>query len=302
LGAAAVPRRSVVALDRSAALLARARAHESIESMTYDLGTQWPGVLSHHDDTCPARDGRPCTCGPLGYRGIVEDPERAAPVLGPPVGTVEGARAWTGEHETAMESWRAASTRGDTVDEVVTDFLDAAGAGRTVDQQGQPYDPEALDELRWSLQGHVASELGAMRIADVRGTELRRLVRRLDASGLSAARTRVVVAAARALLRYAAQRGMVSWSAADTLVLGDEEGTARATGGASRPMPVVPGPQPTRTMSALATESAAPSPGYAPDPMTPIPGFVPDAVIWMILKIVALVFALIALVLVAESV
>jgi hypothetical protein len=258
--------------------------------MAYDLGTHWPGVLAHHADDCPARDGRSCTCGPLGYRGLVEEPEGGTPTLGPPLGTVEGARAWKSEHEIAMDSWHAASTRGDTVDEVVTDFLDAARSGQALDQQGQPYDPDALEELRWSLQGHVASELGAMRIADVRGTELRRLVRRLDGSGLSAARTRVVVAAARALLRYAAQRGMVSWSAADTLVLGDEEGTARPTAGASGQMPVAP-PAPTRAMSAVASEPAA-----------PIPGYVPDAVIWMVLKIVAVVFALIALVLVAESV
>jgi hypothetical protein len=258
--------------------------------MTYDLGTHWPGVLAHHADDCPARFGRPCTCGPLGYRGTVDDPDRAEPVLGPPVATVEGARDWTSEHEVAMESWRAASSRGDSVDEVVAEFLDAARSGRALDPHGQPYDPESLDDLRWSLQGHVAGELGAMRIADVRGTELRRLVNRLDASGLSAARTRGVVAAVRALLRYSAQRGLVPWSAADTLMLGDEDPAPRTMSSQAIAMN---GSGPMEVATAPLEVTTAPAPSST---------MVSDEIIWMILKIVALVFALIALVLVAESV
>jgi hypothetical protein len=56
--------------------------------VSYDLSTRWPGVLAHHDEGCPARLERPGPCGPLGYRGSVEDPERrercsALPALDP---------------------------------------------------------------------------------------------------------------------------------------------------------------------------------------------------------------------------
>jgi hypothetical protein len=44
------------------------------------------------------------------------------------------------------------------------------------------------------------------------------------------------------------------------------------------------------------------TPALAPAPASISSGSVPDEVIWLILKIVTLVFALIALVLVAESV
>src|SRR4051794_8144825 len=244
--------------------------------MSYELETRWPGVLAQHADDCPARDGGPCNCGPLGYRAAAVDRRDGRSTLGPPLGTAEGASAWRREQEAAMEAWEEASANGDTVDEVIAEFLDAARSGRARDADGEPYEPDALSDLRWALQGHVSAELGSMRVADLSGTELRRLVRRLDERGLPAARMRSIVAAVRAMLRHAARRGLVSWSAADTLVLGEVGGPARSAPAASAQPAVPAGPQ--------------------------VPGMVPDEVIWMVLKIVAVVFALIALVLVAESV
>ena len=176
-----------------------------------------------------------------------------------------------------MEAWEEAAADGDTVDEVIAEFLAAARSGRARDVDGEPYDLDRLSDLRWALQGHVSSELGYMRIGDLRGIELRRLVRRLDDRGLPAARTRSIIAATRAMLRHAARRGLVSSSAADTLVLdGDDEAPARPAR-AERPQPAAP----------VGTQ---------------MPGMVPDEVIWMVLKLITVVFALIALVLVAESV
>jgi hypothetical protein len=266
--------------------------------MPYDMRTDWHGVLAQHAAGCPARLGDPCTCGPLGYRGTVTDPDRSEPVLGPVRSTVEGARAWRSEHEAAMDSWQAAASRGDTVEDVVEDFLDSARAGRALDGDGRPYDPDTLGDLRWALQGYVAGELGAMRIADVRGTELRRLVRRLEAGGLSAARMRSIVAAVRALLRYAAQRGMVSRSAADTLILGDES---------SAPPPRRPErdddePRPRRRRPDPDDDDDHDDDRPAPPRATAPPGYVSDDVIWLVLKVVAVAFVLIALVLAAESV
>jgi hypothetical protein len=37
--------------------------------MTYGWRTDVPGVLSLHSDGCPVRNGMDCRCGPLGYRG-----------------------------------------------------------------------------------------------------------------------------------------------------------------------------------------------------------------------------------------
>jgi hypothetical protein len=178
---------------------------------------------------------------------------------------------------------------------------------------------------------------------------LKALVTRLDAAGLSQRRTRSVLGALRALLRFAAHRGLVPPSAADVLSLGGTEdapapppatptGMAAILAGPPQPNGATPhggattapgapallgatppygAPPPTPTYGAPPTYAgpptyAVPPPGYGVAPPTggiptaPPPGAaagaIPDEVIWMILKVVAIVFALIALVLAAESI
>jgi hypothetical protein len=274
----------------------------------YDLGAPWPGLLIHHRADCPARDGFPCTCGPLGYRATIRSSEQEMPVVGPVLPTVEQAQAWKAEQEVAMDAFTAAAPRADTVAEVIDDFIDDARNGRALDAEGQPYESDSLRDLRWSLRGYVGSELGSMRLGQLRGADLRAFIGRLDAAGLSQARTKSVAAALRALLRYAADNGIVARSAADPLLFGDTDELPHAT----RAMTTSDLPQIPRTPPPMPMQTG---PNYIhppwPDPshMTLAPprpaaqqGTVPDEVIWLVLKIVAIVFALIALVLVAESV
>jgi hypothetical protein len=272
--------------------------------------------------------GRPCTCGPLGFRGTVDDALRQEPVLGPVLPTVDQARSWQHEQATAMTAFHAAAqpvegngtpgppmntgavwstrpvdTHGyqataqpHTVAAVIDAFLEAVQAGQVADSSGHPYGAEQFRDLRWSLRGYVASELGAMRISELDGAQLRAFVDRLDAAGFAQARTRSVVSALQVLLRYAAERGMVPWTTPDLLAFGDAEDP-----------PYVAPPVFTQgaTTSGLAQVLAplAPHANTAPAPAPPpSSGSVPDEVIWLILKIVTIVFALIALVLVAESV
>ena len=62
--------------------------------MPYDLRTELVGILARHADDCPARDGRACRCGPLGYHAGVWDWKAARWVLSPQFGTTGEARAW----------------------------------------------------------------------------------------------------------------------------------------------------------------------------------------------------------------
>jgi hypothetical protein len=176
-----------------------------------------------------------------------------------------------------------AAAQPNTVAAVVEDFLDAARSGAAAGPGGHPYDADQVRDMRWSLRGYVTSEIGTMPIGDLSGPALRAFVGDLDAAGFAETRTRAVVRALRALLLYAAERGMVPRSTADQLLFGDAEELSGAA--------------PTETQAVDAVAPAA-----APAPGTIGSGFVSDEVIWMILKIVTLVFALIALVLVAESV
>jgi hypothetical protein len=276
--------------------------------------------------------GRPCACGPLGFRASVEDAQHHDPVLGPVVPTLDDARAWQREQSVAMQAFREVPPPGDTVADVVDEFLEAARAGDVADARGVTYVGDELRDLRWSLRGYVASEIGGMGIAQLRAPDLRAFISRLDADGLAPARTRAVVTALRALLRYAADKGMVPRGAADPLLFGDTDDlpappqpaapvgppqVAWSDLGPQMPVagpPYMTGPHmtgphttaphmtaPHMTMSPSYMTMPAPSPAPPPQPAPPA-GHVPEEVIWMMLKIVTIVFALIALVLVAESV
>jgi hypothetical protein len=285
-------------------------------------------MLTHHSDDCPARLGRPCSCGPLGYRTCSDEPLHREPVLGPVRPTVEEARAWRQDRQAAIpESDPIAARPGVSVAAVVDEFLEAARAGEAVDPHGAPYDHDELRDLCWSLRGYVATEFGDVGVAHLNGAELRAFIGRLSADGLSQSRTRAIVRSLRALLRYAAQRGLVAWNATDALVLGatDEppqsrpphvattpapptifppivgrlvhDGTTYVHGtGSTRGSDVLHPPEVAQDGCELALRAAA-----GPSPRTAI-CLVPGEATWLCLKVVTLAFALIALVLIAEAV
>jgi hypothetical protein len=120
----------------------------------------------------------------------------------------------------------AAATRaeGIAVAAAVDRFIEAAEAGRAVNRSGRPYMPSALRDVRGILEHHVVPELGAMRLRDVRRTDVQRLVDRLGAEHLSESRIRSVVSALRALYGYAVDQGLAEFNPADGLVMprGDE--------------------------------------------------------------------------------
>jgi hypothetical protein len=247
--------------------------------------------------------------------------------------TVPEARAWQQEPREATETFQTATdgrralpppidirsfrtaprpvdthgyqpaVRLNTVAAVIDEFLEAARAGQTADLNGRPYEADQLPDMRWSLRGYVASDLGELGFAELNAAELREFIDRLDADGVSQARTGAVMKALRALLRFAADRGMAEWSAGDLLVFGDTDDE----------LPDPPPPSPAATTMAKgvlpqvnsAVAGSAPASAPAPARDTAVApaaasGAVPDKAI-RILKLVTLVFLVIALVLVAES-
>jgi hypothetical protein len=274
--------------------------------MGFDTETPWPGVLVQHHDGCPARYGAPCTCGGTGFRARIDDPHQAGPTFGPTFATPDQASTWRREQQHAFAAWHAAGGGGGvTVSDVVDEFLNTALAGDADDERGTE-----LADLRWSLRalkGIDAADprvrIGQLPIAALDARELRALVDRLESAGLPAQHTRSMVDALRSLLRFAAYRGLVPARAAELLAFG---GPGEVPTTATMPVaqqPTMPPRPPLQPTHGWAPSPPAPAPALG-DPSRPAatPATIPDEVIWMILKIVALVFALIALVLVAESV
>jgi hypothetical protein len=114
-----------------------------------------------------------------------------------------------------------------TVAAAVDEFIEAAHAGRALNRSGRPYRPSALRDLQGILEYHVATELGNVRLRDVRRHHVQGLVDRLGAERLSESRIRSVVSALRGLYGYAIDRGLVEFNPADALVMPRPEEPAR---------------------------------------------------------------------------
>jgi hypothetical protein len=253
--------------------------------MAYDLTTADPTVLTHHADDCPASLHEPCTCGPLGYRAVVSSlDDDGPPALGPVVPTERDARAWRDEQHVATAAWRSTATAPPPpaeepmrVDDLIAEFLEDVDAGQVLDDRGRPLSPDSVRNLRWALGGHVSAALGDVPVAQLRASHARAFADGLARDGTPPERIHPIVVALVGLLRYAAERGLVAGHTAEA-VLSVHELPALGRDGSRTGVAAVP---------AAAQDGS---------------GMVSDEVIWLILKVVAICFALIALVLTAESV
>jgi hypothetical protein len=217
--------------------------------MAYDL-PHAAGVLARHADECPARDGRRCTCGPIGYRAA--DGKRP---IGPLVATPEEALSWRREQYAALDDAQS----GDLLHAAVDDFLSDAAGGRALAPDGHRYTAGERHALRRALTRAVVPALGELPLRDVGARQLHELLDDLQMR-LPAPQVQTVEDALREFFDYALDRGLID-----------------------------------------ADPFAAPRPARG-HRRTPERATVPDEAIWLSLKVATVVFVLIALILVAESV
>ena len=280
--------------DRLDAIAARPRARRALQCARWRTrgGRSWPGIVAQHADRCDVRDGGACDCGPVGYRASVEDPESGEPVLSPTLETLAEARAWRHEQREAFEAWQAASEERPSVDAVIR----GPARGRGARQRPRPI----RAALRHGRPARTA--LGADRTRtrgarfDGRSPRCARATCRRWSTGSTRAGCRsgasmrsctpcavAVRLRARSAIPHRVEPGR-------GLALPDEE-----------PVPDPPAPQRVDSHPTVAVSSGTADTRVAEPPSVSV-GMIPEQVIWTCLKAVTLMFVLIALVLVAESV
>jgi hypothetical protein len=260
----------------------------------YEWPTERRGILAIHAEECGVRDGEPCTCGPLGYRSSLHDPITGRRVVSPMLPTEDAALAWA--RSPAQDTPRprprpvprprpqtlAAHDASLRVEDLIEEFLAAADDGSARDPSGRRYSEPAVEQLGVALRGHVAVELGSMPLDAVRPWQVQAFVNELSDSGLSLGRLRAIVAGLRALYGYALETGRADVNPADRIVVPAAD---------DRPRPTDDEPRPFNTTDQLRAVNGGGN-----------PGFIPDQMLWQLLKIVTVVFVLVALVLAAESI
>ena len=292
------------------------------EQAAYDWRTEFPGVVSRHSANCPIRDGRECICGPRGYRASIRGAETNLRVVSPRFESLPDARAWQrdqlGSQEESQDGLPSEVDRSE-LGALIEEFIEAAEDGVAPDPRGQPYTAEGLRAVRGGLS-YVDTELGAMTLQGVRQRHVQGLVTQLRGAGLAPARIFGVVDALSALYSYAIRRDLVGSSPVVELDLLESEKV---------PYVDPQTPPPFAAQRAAWTPPPYESPGYSsggvPQPQlnghgsgpfsamfgAPATTAAPDANydatmqerwLWWTVRIIVIVFVLIALVLVAESV
>jgi hypothetical protein len=194
--------------------------------VAYDWKTELPGIVSHHADSCPVRDGGECTCGPLGYRASVRDWDTNERLVSPVLQTTYEAVEWQRENVASAPSPspspRVAVEERGQLGALIDEFLQATEDGLVRRDDGARYTREEVRELRGALS-YVDSELGSMDVQEVRRRHVQALLDQLRGSGVPPARVSAIADAIRSLYTYAIRRDIVGFSPAVELELRDTD-------------------------------------------------------------------------------
>jgi hypothetical protein len=194
--------------------------------VAYDWKTELPGIVSHHADNCPVRDGGECTCGPLGYRASVRDwdtnERRVSPVLHTTYEAVDWQRENVASAPSPSPSPRVAVEERGQLGALIDEFLQATEDGLVRGDDGARYTREEMRELRGALS-YVDSELGSMDVQEVRRRHVQALLDQLRGSGVTPARVSAIADAIRSLYTYAIRRDIVGFTPAVELELRDSD-------------------------------------------------------------------------------
>jgi hypothetical protein len=165
------------------------------------------------------------------------------------------------------------------VSALIDSFLDAAEDGQARTSDGRPYNDEELAQLEWALVGYVESHIGDLAVRSVRGRHVFRLIDELDDAGMPRPQLVSVIEATRELFTYAADRDLVRVNPVKYVSVPSDE---------HKPLQRLPETNETREARVHSHTG-------------PFENVVSEQTIWLLVKIVVLVFICIALVLVAES-
>jgi len=165
------------------------------------------------------------------------------------------------------------------VSALIDSFLDAAEDGEARALDGRPFNDDELAQLEWALVGYVDSHIGQLAVHSIRGRHVFRLIDELDDAGMPRPQLVSVIEAIRELFTYAADRDLVGVNPVKYVSVPTDE---------RKPLQRLPETNETREARGRVRSA-------------PFDNVVSEQTIWLLVKIVVLVFICIALVLVAES-
>jgi integrase len=159
------------------------------------------GISARHARTCPSRDGGRCRCDPNYQAQVWSSRDRKR--LSRSFPTLAAARAWRHDALAALRRGAIRVGASTSLREAASEWLSGAREGVVRNRSGDHYKPSALRGYEQALRDYIIPELGAAKLADVRRSDVQRLVDRLLGSGLNASTIRNALLPLRAIYRHA---------------------------------------------------------------------------------------------------
>jgi hypothetical protein len=183
-----------------------------------DTRTRWQGVFARHKKGCGVEAlprgsalgtiTRACTCKPS-YYAKVYDPGRKRRMVTKRCADAKTARGARKDLLDALGRGQLPQDGPQRLRDAHVQFIAAAREGRALNKHGRRYKRSAWEDIDECLCKHVLPRFGSRRVADVRRSEVQRLVDDLTPK-MSGSRVRSIVNALRSLYRWAQDRELVA--------------------------------------------------------------------------------------------
>ena len=166
------------------------------------------GIEERHRNGCATERGRRCNCSPS-YRAEVFS-ARDGRKLRKTLATLVEAKQWRADTERALRDGRRLGARPITFRQAARQFLDGIQDGSIRNRSGDVYKPSAIRSYEGALRLRLLPALGAHKLAEIRRSDLQRLVGQWLAQGHDPSSIRNTTNAARAVYRHALANELVA--------------------------------------------------------------------------------------------
>lgn len=170
-----------------------------------------PGIVERHSRSCASKTGGACNCVPS-YMAWTWDRRTGKKVYKTfsGRGAKSAAKGWRSDAVGQVRRGTLKPPTRKTLRDAWADFTAAVERGEVLSRYRRPYAPSALRTYKSDFDRFIDSDLGALRIEDIRRGDVQRFVDRLNGLGLSGSRVRGIVTPLQALYRWADRRDMVT--------------------------------------------------------------------------------------------
>jgi integrase len=159
------------------------------------------GITPRHQRSCASRDGGRCNCNLTFQAQVWSTRERRRISRSFP--SEPAAKTWRQDAIVDLRRGAFPLGRAVTLAQVAREWIADAKAGLVVNRSGDPYKPSTLRGYEQAINQRILPVLGPWKLADIRRSDVQRLVSHLQRQGLDPSTIRNALMPLRAIFRRA---------------------------------------------------------------------------------------------------